>query len=39
MKIQVLKSGNARPSFQSCPFFVDVPPPDGGPNRAKGNAK
>jgi hypothetical protein len=40
MKIQVLKSGNNKPSaYSQCPFFVDAPPPDGGPNRAKTSAK
>lgn len=39
MKIQVLKSGNNKPSaYGSCPFFVDAPP-DGGPNTVKATAK
>jgi hypothetical protein len=37
MKIQVVKSGNNKPSFGSCPFFVDVPPDGGTP--AKASAK
>lgn len=40
MKIQVLKSGNNKPSAHgTCPFFVDAPPPDGGPSRAKSSSK